>query len=252
MPEVSPLRVLIVDDELPARTNLRRHLQAYDQCRVIAEAEDGEQALRLIDEHHPDVVLLDIQMPGLSGLDVAQRCQVTPMPLFVFITAYDAHALRAFDLNAVDYLLKPFDARRFAQMINKLLGLHSLRDAAERSQQISHYVYAEPPRILVPDEEGMVPVDIHDIVRVEAAKDWVALVFAERQIILRKTLTSVAELLGSAFHQVHRSHLVRVGAIRKLDALGKGDYLLYLSNGDQVRMSRRFSAPVLRELGTLV
>ncbi|QGX39222.1 LytR/AlgR family response regulator transcription factor [Permianibacter aggregans] len=243
------MRVLIVDDETPARMNLRRHLLAFPEMSIVGEAEDGAGALQQIAEQRPDVVLCDIQMPGISGLEVAAACPMQPPPLFVFVTAFDAHALRAFDLNAVDYLLKPFDANRFAQMIGKLKVQLGSREAVQRSQQISNWVYAEPPRLLLPDEQGLVPVAITEIIRVEAAKDWVALVLPERQVILRKTLSATEALLGEQFMQVHRSHLVRIDAIEKLEELGKGDYLLHLANGETIRMSRRFAEEVLNRLG---
>lgn len=246
------MNVLIVDDEQPARENLKRHLSAYAELVLVGEAQDGDEADSLIEQLEPDVVFLDIQMPGRSGLSVASECGTKPLPLFVFVTAYDAYALKAFDLNAVDYLLKPFDATRIERMMLRLKGMHSLSEAAQRSQRLSLYVQQRTPVILLPEAHELTPVAVTNIVRIEAAKDWVAVILENKQTIVRKTLSAMLALLGADFVQVHRSHIVNVSYVDHIEARGKGDHILRLKNGDHVPMSRRYSDKALGRFGTLI
>lgn len=246
------LRALVVDDELPAREQLKRHLARVRTIDCVGEASDGKSALAMIQTLQPDIVFIDIHMPEMDGLEVASACRA-PLPLFVFVTAFDHYAVRAFELNALDYLLKPFDPARFQQTVARLLSEPAaLRVNANKTQQMVTVARDVVPKLLLPMDDQWVPVAVDEVIRIEAAKDWVALVVRGEQVIIRRTLTAILALLGVDFVQVHRSHGVNVNAVASLQNLGKGDYQLTMTNGDFVRLSRRYADHCLVRFGRLL
>jgi len=191
------MRVLIVDDEPPARERLRRLLLAFPGVEVVAQARDGEEALAAIAAHAPDALFLDVQMPGPSGLDVAASLP-EPAPAVVFVTAHDRYALQAFEAAALDYLLKPVEPERLARAVQRL---HA-RLAAPRPP-------LRPAQLLVPDRGRTQVVAVADLLWLEAADNYVVLHTAERAPLLRRTLSGLLDDLGEGFVRTHAARRSR-------------------------------------------
>lgn len=231
------LNILIVDDEKPARDKLRRLLTQHAPVSFIAEARDGVQALKQLEQAPFDAMFLDIHMPEMDGLSVAQQLP-EPAPHIIFVTAYDEFALQAFDANAIDYLLKPYDEERFLRALNKLMKLQ--REPAVPDEA------AKP--LIIHERGNMFVVALSDIYWVEAADNYVVLHTAQASHMLRQTLAVTAQRLGSAFARCHRSYLVRSDQIVRFEAGGKGDGDFHLQSGATVPCSRQYRDAVLQKL----
>lgn len=234
------LRILIVDDERPARDKLRRLVTAHVNVAFISEARDGLEALSLVEQNQYDVIFLDIQMPEMDGLSVAQNL-TEPAPLVVFVTAYDQFALQAFDANAIDYLLKPYDEERFLRVLQKL----------NKSLVISEKkagIQVELAPLIIQDRGHVLVLPISDIHWVEAADNYVLLHTITASTMLRQTLATTALRLGAAYSRCHRSYLVRRDQILRFEASGKGDGNLYLRSGAVVPCSRQYREEILQAL----
>ena len=237
------MRVLLIDDEAPARRLLREYLGAYPQLQIVAEATNGIEAIRLIGEHAPDLLFLDVQMPGLTGLEVLQN--LPQLPKVIFATAYDAYALQAFELSAVDYLLKPFTRERFARAITKVLqtptanldGVQALTERLLSADRGRRYA----PKILVSTGSKIAALDPADVIRLEAEGDYAEIVTAEKSYLSGSCLGDLVERLDpSVFVRVHRSHIINVGHLAEVAKDGTTYYLI-MSNGDKVRVSRGYA-----------
>ena len=230
------MRVLIVDDERPARDKLRRLLALESDIKVIDEARDGVEALALMAQCAPDAVFLDIQMPEMNGFDVA-ACLPVPHPLLVFVTAYDEHAVLAFDSNAIDYLLKPYDQERLQRAM----------------QRVRARLVAPPPKrhlqhVLVNQRGVTRLVKVDDIQWLETADNYVVLHTAQGSPILRQTLAGLLNSLGPAFQRSHRRAAVRLDWIEGFHADAKGDGAVLLRGGVQAPMSRQYHAGLIELL----
>jgi two-component system LytT family response regulator len=242
------MRVLIVDDEAPARQKLRSLLAGESDIELVGEAEDGSDAVALIRSLSPDLVLLDIQMPRLDGFEVIAEVGVAEMPLVVFVTAYDEHALRAFEVHAFDYLLKPFGVTRFRQVLERARERLARTDAEQLARRLTRLVegleserkYAS--RILVEraeQREALIAVDSID--RVQAERNYVRLFTAGGEFLRRGTLSALAERLDpSHFVRVNRSTIIRLDAVRELQPWSHGDYHVLLKDGTTLTWSRRY------------
>jgi len=234
------MRVLIVDDERPARDKLRRLLAAEAGIEVVAEAGDGIEALARVADFRPDIVFLDIEMPELSGLELAASLP-EPMPLLVFVTAWDQYAVRAFDTDAIDYLLKPYDAARLQRTVQRLRA----RLALGASPSLPRL----PLRQLLVSERGRTQVvRIDDILWIETADNYVVLHTAHGSPLLRQTLIGLLERLGPEFMRCHRRAAVRLACVERVLPLEKGDSELLLQGGQRVPCSRRYRVRVLESL----
>ena len=246
------IRVLIVDDEAPARAKLQRWLGEQAAFTVIGEADNGLAAAELITSQQPDLVLLDIQMPGLSGLEVAAQLDSATAPLLVFVTAFDEHAVKAFELNAVDYLLKPYDKERLQRTLTRVQqrlqdGGASAAIPIARSLQQQH---GPVSRLLVPVGEGLQLLDVEQIHWCEADDNYLHLHTHQQRYTLRRTLQDLLSQLDTRqFVRVHKSAAVNVREILRLEPLFKGDYEIVLRSGMTVRMSRRYNEELLQLLG---
>jgi len=235
----APLSILIVDDEEPARAILRRHLEALPGVRVVGECGDGFEAVRAASVLSPDVVFLDIEMPKLDGFEVLELLDRSIAP--VFVTAYDEHAVRAFEVAAVDYVLKPFGAERIALAVDRARTRRAAgTTAAPEGLKAAARPQAGPlARIVVRDGSRvhLIPVDRLDAA--EAQDDYVALKTEGRTYLKAQTLTSLAAALDPArFVRVHRSHLLRLDALVRLEPTGTGGHVAVLSDGSRVPVSR--------------
>lgn len=235
------MRILIVDDERPARDKLRRMLTSEAGITAIEEARDGVEALEMLPAFAPDLLLLDIQMPEISGLDVAASLP-SPAPLVVFVTAYDDYAIRAFDANAIDYLLKPYDQQRLQRALQRARE----RLAAQRPA-------IAPPlpsvmQLLVPERGATRIVKIEQIQWIETADNYVILHTADGEPLMRQTLAGLLEKLGPRFIRCHRRAAVQVDWIASIVNHDKGDGELLLRGGARVPLSRQYRAEVIAHI----
>lgn len=240
------VRVLIVDDEELARQRLQRLLAAEKDVEVIGEASDGVQAVESIRRLMPDLVFLDVQMPEVDGFAVLERLRPRPAPAIIFVTAHDDYALRAFDVHAVDYLRKPFDAARFkeafARARQRLAG-SGAADQARKIDALLAQVEAQPPRsrerLMVRTDGRLYFVRIDDIDWIEAAGNYVKLHVGRDTHLMRETMMGIEKMLDpTRFLRIHRSAIVNLDRVREMQPWFSGEYTVILRDGTQLRLSR--------------
>lgn len=238
----APARALIVDDEAHARRYLCELLKDEPQIHVVGESATGVQGVQQIRELSPDIVFVDIQMPGLDGFGMIDEIQVTRLPLFVFVTGYSEHAARAFEIEAVDYLSKPFDKERLAISVERALRrLNSTAPNACKTQWLT--------RISIRDDEQVLFVPVDEIISIEAANKYVVIYTSTGTHIARQTIQGLEDKLDPrVFVRTHRSFLVSKAAVRGLHPLFHGDYVIKLINGSEVPLSRSFRGSFFREM----
>jgi two-component system LytT family response regulator len=245
-----PLAVLIVDDELPARSVLREMLSPLPGARIVGECSNGFEAVRMVTELHPDVLFLDIEMPKLNGFEVLEL--IDPAIAVVFVTAYDQYAVKAFEVRAVDYVLKPFSAQRIAEAFESVrlrAGKPRPHDASELAAAarpdgtfLQRIVVREGPRIHV------IPVDSLD--SVEAQDDYIALRSGGRTSLKQQTLSSLAGSLDPArFVRVHRSYLINLDRLERIEPYSKNSHVATLSDGSRIPVSREGHSRLRKLLG---
>jgi two-component system, LytTR family, response regulator len=249
-----PLKTLIVDDEPIARKVLREELELIDDVEVIGEAADGAAALEKIGSEEPDLVLLDLQMPAMGGLDVVRQLkQSKHVPVIVIVTAYDQHALEAFEAGAIDYLLKPVGQARLTQAVERAKRV-TVRQAAERIAQLQE-IGGSPPetrtrRIVGKIGEEYFLLNASEIYAFQAEGDLVWIVTAKRKYQATQTLRELEHRLKNAsFRRIHRNALVNVDHVRKMSALSSQRWLITMNNDQEFIASRR-QARTVRELLT--
>lgn len=254
------LRALVVDDEPLARDNVRLALEKELDVEVIAECPDGEAAIEAIRELEPDIVFLDVQMPGLTGFDVVEEIGPEEMPAVVFVTAFDEHALRAFEVHALDYVLKPFDDERFGDAVDHARrtlrarrdeesfrrGLSALlNDVQGGSSEGGRSRFAS--RLMVRLRDRIHFVRTEDVDWFEAAGNYVRLHVADRSHLIRSTMSAIEERLDpQQFVRIHRSTIVNVDRIKEIQPWAGGDYLAILKSGQQLRISRGYRDALLK------
>jgi two-component system LytT family response regulator len=241
------LRALIVDDEAPARERVATLLADHDDVEVVAECANGPEAVDAITEHRPDLVFLDVQMPEMSGFEVVDAVGAGTIPVLVFVTAYDEFALRAFDARALDYLLKPFTAARFADALDRARRV-TVADARRERHERLGAVLAEvlPPlrdrRFAAHDGHRVVFLRYRDVDWIEGAGNYVRLHSAGRRLTLRGTLRATAARLAEAgFRRIHHSCIVNVERIRQVERLDGGAYQVILEDGTALETSRSYA-----------
>lgn len=240
------LRVLIVDDEPIARRTLEKLCEADADLEIVGQCRHGEEAIAAITGHKPDVVFLDVEMRDLSGLDVINRIGSESMPLVIFVTAFDRYALQAFDLNAVDYLLKPFDEARFRRAVERarerLAGglTPALRSAIGESLRgaatgVLNGAGRRPLERIAAEQDGrLIFVDTAAIQCIEARGNYIVLHAAEQSHLLRATLQQAEAMLDpAAFMRVHRSILINTQHLRELQRAAGGEFQLTMANGQK-------------------
>jgi two-component system LytT family response regulator len=244
------IRALIADDESPARDKLQRWLAEQADVEVVGRAKDGLAAAEAIERLRPDVAFLDVQMPGLSGLEVAAQLEESTAPLFVFVTAFDEHAVKAFDLNAVDYLLKPYDKDRFQRALQRVRGRLCSGEPRSAAVATARTQTDSSGRLLVPEGERLVLIDSTSIASLEADDNYVHVHTPTRRYLLRRTLQDLLSQLGEQrFARIHKSAAVNVSAIASLTPLFKGDYEVHLRDGRALRLSRRYKDQLFARMG---
>jgi two-component system, LytTR family, response regulator len=249
--------VIIVDDEPPARAKLQRFLAPLADFRVLAEADSVDSAVAAITTHHPDIVYLDIQLGERSGFEVLDAIRGATSPHIVFCTAYSEYAVKAFDVQALDYLLKPFDRERFMRSIQRIeaeLADPEPGDLEERVRRVLAALPGQAPalkQILIRDRARAYFIPVDSIDRLSAAGNYVEIHAGGKVHLMREPLAKLAAQLDAAeFIRVHRSHVVKLTAIAELQPMFHGDYELVLHNGERLALSRRYKAllpPAIRE-----
>ncbi len=237
------LRVLIVDDEPLARRGLRVRFEAMADIEIIGECESGRSAIAAIEADMPDVVLLDVQMPGLDGFGVVDAIGAAAMPVTIFVTAYDAHALRAFDAHALDYLLKPIDDERFAVAIERARVRVRERDVADRARRLGGVLTdtAKDRRIVLRDRGSVIVLDHDDIDWISAEGDYVRVFAAGRGHLVRHTMHAMEERLDpTRFARIHRSAIVNVARVAEIRPHGERDSIVVLKDGTRLKLSRAY------------
>jgi DNA-binding LytR/AlgR family response regulator len=243
------LRVVIADDERPARSFLAAMLRGFDDVSLVGEAENGAEAIELIERTRPDLALLDLQMPEIDGLGVVRLLKKNRMPLVAFVTAYDEYAVRAFELNAVDYLLKPVERGRLRETINR--AQERLEQAESRVEAAAHvaaaaddYEAATRPAILeripVRQQDEIVILPVKEIASIVAEGELLHLTTAQKETYtLSYRLKDLeARLDSSRFVRLGRGTLANIEMMRKVSAMPGGTYIVTLSNGQQLNVSR--------------
>ncbi|HSC29618.1 MAG TPA: response regulator [Vicinamibacterales bacterium] len=246
------LRALVVDDEPVARRKLRMLLEGEPSVQVVGECEDGGAAVDAIREQRPDVVFLDIQMPGLDGFDVVEALEPDEQPAIVFVTAYDRYAVRAFEIHAVDYLLKPFERARLRKTIERLVSRTNGRDAGRRVQAAVETVRRHQPlrRVLVKAAGRIYAVRVEDVEAIEAAGHYLEVRTSSAAHLIRESIGTLAQRLdASRFVRIHRSTIVNVDRIRDLQPAFHGEFVVTLHSGRRLRCSRTYAAGLTEALG---
>ena len=243
-----PLRALIVDDEPVARRVLREEMEGHLDVTVVGEADNGLRALEEISSLQPDVVLLDLQMPQMGGFEVIQRLQGGPhIPVIIIVTAYDQHAIRAFDAGAIDYLLKPVSQPRLIQALERARQLHGSRqDAAENLARLQELAgepaAAHPRRVVGRLGEEYFLLNTAEVFAFQAEGEVVWIITARQRYLAVQNLRTMEEKLKSgSFRRVHRNALVNLDHVRKLSALSSNRWLITLNNGQEFIVSKRMA-----------
>ena len=264
------IRTIIVDDEPLAIQGLELRLQAFDDVEIIERCANGREAIRAVRTLKPDLVFLDIQMPGFDGFSVVAGLADIEPPLFVFVTAFGQHALKAFEAQAVDYLMKPVDQDRLAATIDRVRQRLSEKRSSEESERLKEILTEVAPdsipdemaadsdahaanryeRVLNIKDRGQIfRVDVGDIERIDAAGDYMCIYTADQTLILRETMKDLEKRLDPRkFQRIHRSTIVNLDNIKSVKPHTNGECFLVLGSNTQVKVSRSYREVVARFL----
>jgi two-component system LytT family response regulator len=241
------IRTLIVDDEPLARRGIRAHLKEERDVEVISECSNGREAVRAIESESPDLVFLDVQMPELDGFGVIEAINVERLPAIIFVTAYDTYALRAFEVHALDYLLKPFDGERFSRALQRAraqIERRSISDLSHRLQSLiddlrTNQKYAE--RLVIKSAGRIFFLGVEEIDWIEAADNYVRLHAGRDAHLLRETMSKLESRLDPAqFIRIQRSAIINVARIKELHTLFRGEYEVVLRDGTRLASGRGY------------
>ncbi len=247
------IRTIIVDDEPLARARIRKLLDKVEYVTVIGEGKNGREAQRLITDYAPDLAFLDIQMPDFDGFDVLSKSEREDLPFIIFVTAYDQYALRAFDVHAVDYLLKPFDNERFMMALEHARKQIQLKENAflhhkmvRLLEEHQHHQGDELTAIEIKDKGKTTLVNIHDIYWLEAEGNYLKIHLANHNYLIRQTLQELeAQLDHHIFLRIHRSIIINTHYINKIKYEGNNQYRFTLKNGEQLHSSRSYKSAII-------
>lgn len=230
------MRTIIVDDERLARNELRRLLEAYPHIEIVAEATNGEEAIEKIHEFRPELVFLDIQMPGKNGFEVLESLDQSLAPDVIFTTAYDEYALKAFDFDAIDYLLKPIDEQRLDQAIKKL----EEENKAEESGGLKPKVFTETDQVFVKDGNKYWFIRLNEVRLFESIGNYVRIYFENHKPLILRSLNALEERLDpQVFFRANRKHIINLRMIESIEPYFSGGILVKLRGGERIEVSRR-------------
>ena len=259
------IRTIIVDDEKLAIQGLQLRLEKFPDVEVIATCANGREAIRKIKTEKPDLVFLDIQMPGFDGFSVVNGVMEIEPPLFVFVTAYQEHAIRAFEANAVNYLMKPVDEDKLADTIDRVRSRMTEKRSAEEAEKLKDVLAEVAPEAMeqmpaeeetagryeklinVKDRGQIFRVDVDTIEHIEAAGDYMCIYTGDNSLILRETMKDLERRLDPrTFQRVHRSKIVNLNQVRQVKPHTNGECFLVLGSGAEVKVSRSYRDVVAR------
>ncbi len=261
------IRTILVDDEKLAIQGLELRLQAFDDIEIVATCHNGREAIRKIKTLKPDLVFLDIQMPGFDGFSVVQGVMDIDPPLFVFVTAYSEHAIRAFEAQAIDYLMKPVEPDRLADTMDRVRSRLADRRQSDELERLRNVINEVAPNTEMPmagaddemastrfeklinvkDRGQIFRVDVESIERIDAAGDYMCIYTADNSLILRETMKDLEKRLDPrTFQRVHRSTIVNLDQVRQVKPHTNGECFLVLESGAQVKVSRSYRDVVAR------
>ena len=230
-------RAIIIDDERLARNELKKLLQEFAEIDVIDEASNAAEGIEKIEQHQPDLIFLDIQMPGKTGFDLLQELDKAPQ--VIFTTAYDEYALRAFEVNALDYLMKPIEPRRLTDAIQKLHQTDD-KETAAQSFSMNRGLLTENDQVFVKDGDRCWFVKLADVRLFESVGNYAKVFFGTNKPLILKSLNALEERLDEkTFFRANRKHIVNLRMIEKIEPYFNGGLLLELQGGDKVEVSRR-------------
>ncbi len=246
------LNIVIIDDEAPAREIIKNYLKEYDYITIKAECENGFEGIKAIQEFQPDIIFLDIQMPKITGFEMLEL--LTEKPVIVFSTAYDQYALKAFEVSAADYLLKPYSRQRFDEAMNRALTLTDDKPARNKivtgilNHQDENAEYLE--RIVVKTGSKISIIPVRKLYWLEAQDDYVMLHSKDGDFLKQKTMKYFeSHLDAKEFVRTHRSYIVRISIIKQIELVGKESYQIILTNGQSLPVSRTGHAKLKAILG---
>ncbi len=235
------IRIIIIDDETPARELIKHYLKEVESIEIIAECADGFSGLKSISSLKPDLVFLDIQMPRLTGIELVEV--LTEKPEIIFTTAYDQFAIRAFELNAVDYLMKPFEKRRFLDAVKK--AIEKIKAGLGNSESASQLLAKKPEsaspvnRIVVRKANAINIIPVDQIRYVESQDDYVMIYHSGGKALKQQTMKFYEENLPKEdFVRIHRTYIVNVAEIQRIEPYGKDNHVAVLQSGDKLPVSR--------------
>jgi len=261
------IRTILVDDEKLASQGLELRLQPFEDIEIVATCHNGREAIRKIKTLKPDLVFLDIQMPGFDGFSVVQGVMDIDPPLFVFVTAYSEHAIKAFEAQAIDYLMKPVEPERLADTMDRVRSRLSDKRTSEELDRLRNVINEVAPNaadnlvsldddlastrfeklINVKDRGQIFRVDVASIERIDAAGDYMCIYTADNSLILRETMKDLEKRLDPrTFQRVHRSTIVNLDQVRQVKPHTNGECFLVLESGAQVKVSRSYRDVVAR------
>ena len=230
------MKVIIIDDEPLARSIVKEYLQSYADVDVVAECSDGFEGMKAINQHEPDLIFLDIQMPKINGFEMLEL--IENPPAVIFTTAFDEFAIKAFELNATDYLLKPFSKDRFDKAVQKYLN----KPAVSLTEPVIETAAQSPGqqnRIVVKDGNKIKIIPVNQIHYLEAADDYVKIITAEGSFLKKRTMTFFEQsLMPYQFVRIHRSYIVNTQLITRIDAYEKDSHIVLLNTGAKLQASK--------------
>ena len=230
------MKVIIIDDEPLARSIVKEYLQTIEEAELVAECNDGFEGIKVIQQYHPDLVFLDIQMPKINGFEMLEL--IESPPAVIFTTAFDEYAIKAFELNAVDYLLKPFSKDRFEKAIQKYQQQKN-SSLVEKMVETAAESPLQQNRIVVKDGNKIKIIPVHQVHYLEAADDYVKIVSNDGSFLKKRTMSFFENSLAQfQFARVHRSYIVNTQLITRIDAYEKDNHLLLLTTGEKIPVSK--------------
>jgi two-component system, LytTR family, response regulator len=232
-------KIILIDDEPLARGLVLEYLQAHDNIEVVAECNDGFEGMKAIQQHQPDLIFLDIQMPKINGFEMLEVLET--IPPVIFTTAFDEYAIKAFETNAIDYLLKPFSKERFDLAINKWLNTNSNQTNKNIQTLLEQNTTSaeEAHRIVVKNAGDISIIPIQDIIYIEAYDDYVKIFTKDNYFLKKKTMQYYENTLNPQyFFRTHRSFIINLKELTKIEPLEKNTYIAFLKNGKKIPLSR--------------
>lgn len=260
---MNKIRTIIIDDEQLAREGIKELLVGEENIEILCECENGEEAIKAINEFEPDLIFLDIQMPEYSGFEVLEKLNISTLPVIIFVTAFDKYAIDAFEINALDYLLKPFNDERFRAALSRAISLINSKAEAEISKNIISLIknYQDITnssreldqvrnntiskdekflsRIMIREKGEIIFIEVKEVKWFEAMDYYVRIHTEDSSYLLKESLSKLEKLLDpNKFLRIHRSSLVKFDEIKSMSPISSGDYYVILKDGTKLKLSR--------------